>query len=388
MKLTFKHTKVFTKNKIAYDDPSIFHVINQGGTRSSKSWSISQLFVYKCLTTPGLQSAMVRKSFPALRASAMRDFFKIIDEWKVPGKYNKTENIFYYNNGSTTEFFSVDSEQKTRGRKRDIINLEEANELTSDEHLQLKLRTTTKMFYSFNPSDNHSWIYELKKDIDAVTIKSTYKDNPFLDPRTINSIERLIYADPEYYKVFALGEQASLGESIITHYKEKEYLNHGDDMRYYGLDLGFNHPSSLVEVSLIDNNIYAKELIYSSKLTTSDLIELINKSNISKQITIVTDSARPDVIEELNRAGYYAVPALKDVTQGINALKSRQLFIDPSSTNLLKELKSYKWKKIGDMITDQPVKLYDDAIDALRYAVYYHHNLYKNGAADFSFLVL
>jgi len=381
--LDIRHTPVFTWNFDAIQNDDIRFIINQGGSRSSKTYSLCQLLIIHALTNPGIVISIVRKSFPALRSTVMRDFFEIMESLDIYDQnlHHKTENTYRFTNGSIIEFFSVDDAQKLRGRKRDIVFANEANELSFEEFQQLNMRTTKKFILDFNPSDNYSWIYDLKNKDNSILIKSTYKDNPFLEDTIIKEIENLINIDEGYYRIYALGEQAILKSTIFSNYDIGDYIQ-GE--LYYGLDIGFNHPMALVEISVYDGRIYCRELIYAKGMTVKDLLDKIQELNINKNKEILVDSARPDVIEDLRRGGYNAKAARKEVTEGINSVKSYRLMVDKNSTNLIKELRNYKWKTNGDIILDEPVKLYDDAIDALRYAVHWYHLRNKKGKADFS----
>jgi phage terminase large subunit len=290
-------------------------------------------------------------------------------------EHHKGENLYRFSNSSTIEFFSVDDAQKLRGRKRHILYCNEANELTFEDFQQLNMRTTSKFIVDYNPSDNYSWVYGLLEKENSILIKSTYKDNPFLEKDIIKEIENLINVDEGYYRVYALGEQAVLANTIYTHYKIDDFIQ-GEDT-WFGLDIGFNHPMALVEISAIDSVIYAKERIYESNMTIPDLLKRFSELDIPKGKEIFVDSARPDVIEDLRRAGFNAKLSNKAVKEGIDAVKSLGLVIDKGSHNLIKELRNYKWKKNGDMILDEPVKLWDDAADALRYVVYQYYLNHK-----------
>ena len=159
----------------------------------------------------------------------------------------------------------------------------------------------------------------------------------------------------------------------------------GNDI-YFGLDIGFNHPMALVEISDIDGVIYARERIYESNMTIPDLLKRFSDLQVPKNKEIYVDSARPDVVEDLRRAGYNAKLANKAVKEGIDAVKSLQLIVDRNSHNLIKELRNYKWKTNGDITLDEPVKLWDDACDALRYVMFqYHLKLKKKGGSSFGF---
>jgi phage terminase large subunit len=141
--MEIKATKVFEKNWEAMQNPNIRFCINQGGSRSSKTYSLCQLLIVWCLANPNKVVSIVRKTFPALRATVMRDFFEVLKDLDLYEKsnHNMSENIYRFANGSIVEFFSVDDEQKIRGRKRDIGWCNEANELWFEDFQQLNMRT-------------------------------------------------------------------------------------------------------------------------------------------------------------------------------------------------------------------------------------------------------
>lgn len=385
MKLDLQVSEVFGWNYDALNDADIRFIINQGGSRSSKSYSICQLLIVYSMSNPNKVVSIIRKSFPSLRGSIYRDFFEIMNNLGLYDErsHNKTENIYKFPNGSIVEFFSADDSQKLRGRKRDVAYCNEANELTFEDFQQLNMRTNDKLFFDFNPSDNYSWLYDIINNTNSVLIKSTYKNNPFLQETLIKEIENLINVDEGYYKVYALGERANLKQTIFTHYKIGEYLK--SDNQYYGLDIGYNHPTALSEVSFNDDVLYVKELLYKSNLTSGDLIQQIDELNLSKSKEIVVDNARPDIIEDLRRAGYNAIGANKAVKEGILAVKSYEMIVDRDSYNLIKELSNYKWQMKGDQVLDEPVKLWDDLCDSVRYAVFFHYNKNKTSKWDYDF---
>jgi len=374
MNLKINATKVFEKNYSLFQNDRYRYIINQGGSRSSKTYSIIQMIILLCLSNK-ISVSIVRQSFPSLRSSVMRDFFDMLKEIKIydESSHQKTEHIYRFKNGSLVEFFSTDSEQKIRGRKRDILYCNEGNELSFEVFNQLVLRTTNKVLIDFNPSDTEHWIYDLIKQDNCALIKSTYKDNPFLTKDQVDYIENLINVDENYYKVYALGEKPISESRIYSHFKQ---YNEDVDLRdfCYGLDFGFNHPTTLIKTSFDGNRVYVKELIYKSKMTTNDLINEMKNIGLDRSKPIYCDSARPEVIEELRRNGFIkAQPSNKAVKEGINKIKSMEVYIHFESINIWKEYKLYSWKTDRDRIQDEPVKENDDALDALRYAVYTHH---------------
>ena len=376
MSLTINSTVIFEQNFDALQDQSIRFIINQGGSRSSKTYSLCQVLIVYCLQNPNKVVSIVRKTFPALRATVMRDFFEVLKDLEIYEKssHNMSENIYRFANGSIVEFFSVDDEQKVRGRKRDIGWLNEANELWFEDFQQLNMRTETKMIFDYNPSDSNSWLYDLRQD-ESILIKSTYKDNPFLPQSIIREIEDLKRTDFEKYQIYALGEKVTsranvyAGWTFLTH-RPSRFTNF-----VYGLDFGYNHPTALMRVYWHEKDIYIESVIYESYLTTTNLIEKMKGLNIEQNVDILADYSRPEIIAEMQNAGYNVNNANKVVKRGIDNVKTFGVFCQ-DIPYLKKEYENYKWKKIGDKIDDEPVKLYDDAMDAVRYAVAFIKDMY------------
>jgi phage terminase large subunit len=374
--LEIQATKIFEENFDALQDPSIRFIINQGGSRSSKTYSLCQVLIVYCLQNPNKVVSIVRKTFPALRATVMRDFFEVLKDLEIYEKssHNMSENIYRFANGSIVEFFSVDDEQKIRGRKRDIGWCNEANELWMEDFQQLNFRTQNKLIFDYNPSDSSSWLYELPKD-ESILIKSTYKDNPFLPESIIRQIEDLARTDEALYQIYALGEKAISKTNIFNTWefitqKPERFKNY-----VYGLDFGYNHPTALMRVYWCEGDIYIEPVLYESYLTTSELIERFKQLNIENTVDILADYSRPEIIAEMQNAGFNVNNANKNVKSGLNAVKTFKVWCKQDE-NLKKEYENYKWKKIGDTITDEPVKLYDDAMDAVRYAVMFIKEMY------------
>lgn len=364
-------TIIFEKNWSALQEKGVRFVINEGGSRSSKTYSLCQMVIVYCLQNPNKVVSIIRKTFPALRATVMRDFLEIIKDLDIYEKtnHNMSENIYRFPNGSIVEFFSVDDEQKIRGRKRDIAWCNEANELFYDDFTQLNMRTETKLIFDYNPSDSSSWLYELPKD-ESILIKSTYKDNPFLPETIKRQIEDLKRTDEALYQIYALGEKAISKSNIYSNWTFIKHRPAKFTSYVYGLDFGYNHPTALMRVYWRDNDIFIEPVIYESYLTTTNLIEKMKILNVEENVEILADYSRPEIIQEMNNSGFNVLNANKVVKKGIDNVKSFGVFCEEDQ-RIKKEYENYKWKKIGDNITDEPIKLYDDAMDAVRYATTY-----------------
>ena len=365
--VTIDTTNVFHK---AYKSSTRITCL-QGGTRSSKTYSLCQLFIVKALKETGKVFTICRKTLPALKGTAYRDVLELLKELGLYSEenHNKSE-LSYTLNGNLIEFISVDQPQKIRGRKRNYLWLNEANEFTYEDYQQLILRTTDKVYLDYNPSDPYSWIYDkvITRD-DCTFIKSTYKANPFLDKDTIAEIERLKDLDPDYWRVYGMGEIGSIQTMIFRNFQLVDEVQ--GRLVGYGLDFGFtNSPTALVAVYQSDDNLYIKEMLYEKRLTNTDLANKMKEFRIDRQSEIIGDSAEPKSIEEIYRQGFNIKPAKKGagIHLGIDIMRRYKLHITKDSLNAIKEFRGYKWAtdKNGDVL-NVPVKVNDHLIDATRY---------------------
>tara|TARA_R100000773_G_scaffold43678_2_gene42646 strand:- start:110 stop:1279 length:1170 start_codon:yes stop_codon:yes gene_type:complete len=369
--LNLKATIVLQKNLNA----TTRIVVNQGGTRSSKTYSLAQLIILKALQEQGKVYTICRKTLPALKGTAYRDFFNILEEHNLynPNNHNKSE-LTYKLNKNEIEFISVDMPQKIRGRKRNILWLNEANEFSFEDWIQLSLRTTENIYLDFNPSDPYSWIYDnVMNREDCTFIKSTYLDNPFLPEETIKEIERLRDLDSNYWKIYGLGDMAQPTETIFRQFEIANNVPNEAQLVALGMDFGYsNDPTAIAEVYKLNDDLYINELIYSKGLTNQDIAEKLRELNITRQTEIIADSAEPKSIEELHRQNFNIKGAKKgadSINMGIDVLRRFKLHITKNSTNTLNEFKYYKWltDKNGHIVNKPATNQQDHIIDAVRY---------------------
>jgi len=379
MNLKYKTSPVFLANYLAFHENGVKIICNQGGTRSGKTYSITQLLILLATTTPKLRVSIVSKTFPHLKRGVLRDFTTIMQDLGIfeDERMNRSEYIYKFPNGSFIEFFSADTSEKLRGPGRDILFINEANLLSYDEFLQLLLRTTKKVFIDYNPVDEYCWIYDyVLIRPDTKFIQSCYLDNyEFLPKTQIEEIERLKDIDPHQWQIFGLGNIAKATNLIYPNFKISQFDVNTEPI--YGLDFGFNNPTALVQVQQEGGTLYCKQLLYETNLTNADLIARLNELIQRRTNFIYADAAEPARIEEIKRAGFNIWPADKNVKQGVDFIKRFQIVISPDSVDLQKEIKSYKWKTDkDDKILDDPIKINDHALDAMRYAAYTYGSKY------------
>jgi phage terminase large subunit len=348
-------------------------ILSVGSSRSSKTFSVYQWILLYCIRNrnKGKWISMVRKSFPSLKRSLLREFIQFLTELGLYSEkiHNKSSQIIELY-GNYVEFFSLDNEEKVKGSKRDIAYINEITEIDYDPANQIFLRTTEKIIMDMNPSDTYHWVWKMRENPDVQYIHSTYRDNPFLEPQVVKQIESYKDVDENYWRIYGLGLPGFSTTTIYSHWKtwKDGELPQEIDNTCWGLDIGYNHKSSLIQMWECGESLYFKERISSSGLTTGDLIDEIMKVNPTGYV--YCDGARPDIIEDLKRKKMGARPAEKAVKEGILYLKSKKIYIHEESLNLLEEIKHYRWKSVGEMIMDEPVKVNDDGMDSMRYAAY------------------
>lgn len=351
-------------------------VVEQGGTRSGKTYNILLYIIFNyCQVNKGKTITICRKTFPALRSSVMRDFIEILKKHNKYREENHNKSNSEYNlDGNLIEFISVDQPQKIRGRKREFLFINEANELEYEDWQQLIFRTTDKIILDYNPSDEYHWIYDkvLPRE-DVEFYKTTYKDNPFLDNSIIEEIERLRETDEQYWQIYGLGEKG-ISKATIFNYYECDKIPEDAEFISYGADAGYtNDPSTLVSVYKKDHNLYIKEHLYRTMMTTKDLSEHFKLVGVGRN-TIYFDAAEPRLIAELRRMGHNVQPSLKgrdSINAGIDLLKRFKIHLTKDSDNLIMEFRNYKWQEDrSGKLTNKPVPKNDHLIDASRYATY------------------
>ena len=351
-------------------------IVEQGGTRSGKTYNILLFIIfYYCTNNTGKTITICRKTFPSLRATVLRDFLQILKQYQVyRDEFHNKSNSEYHLFGNLIEFTSLDQSQKIRGRKRDLLFINEGNELYWEDWQQLIFRTQERIILDFNPSDEYHWIYDnviTREDCDFY--KTTYLDNPFLEDIIKQEIERLKETDDQYWQIYGLGERAT---SINTIFKYLEINKIPEDAKLiaYGMDFGFtNDPTTFVSVYSLNYNLYIKEHLYRTQMTTQDINVFLKEQNLSRN-PIYADSAEPRLIAELRRMGHNIFPSLKgkdSVNAGIDLLKRYKIHITSDSNNAIQEFRNYKWKedRSGKLI-NIPEDKHNHIIDPCRYATY------------------
>ena len=356
-----------------------------GGAGSGKSYTVAQhLLLNKFYQEKDIRILVVRKTLPSLRITAYQLVLDLLGEYELPYLLNKTEMSISIGRNRML-FRGLDDPEKIKSYDGNYIWIEEASEMTHYDfmrlNLQLRRRTPSinQMFLTFNPINEFHWLNEkLVQTVreDTKICHSTYKDNIFLDQAYRDELEGLKEEDATYYQIYTLGEWGMLKNVIYSNYeilKAEDWPESFDEI-IYGLDFGFNNPSSLLQIGFKDQIPYERELLYKTGLTNIDLIKELEKLKVEKTDNIYADTAEPARIEEISRAGYNVYESDKDVIMGIDFVKRQKVKIHEDSANHISEKRGYKYKedKDGNVLED-PVKFRDHLQDAERYALYTHN---------------
>ena len=365
--------------------------LHQGSARSGKSFALLQYLIVKALSEKLLIS-VVRKTFPALRTSALRDFKDIMQEMGLwdDERWMATEKVFTFDNDSQIEFFSTDNAEKLKGLRRNVLWIDEANELSYDQYLQLAIRTTGTIILSFNPSfsPKHWIISQVQTGDDCATFITTYKSNPYLPLEQVRFIEKYRETNPRFWMTYGLGQFAVNEKQIYEFEIVDSFDMDTADFICFGMDIGYvSDPTALVSIWKAGNSLVVNEHIYQKGLITAEILELL-RGNVDSKDIIVVDSAEPRLIDEIKRGGFPLARGVKkgkdSIQWGIDLVKQFNLVIPKNNTNLIEELYSYEWIDDGNgNVTNIPIDAHNHLLDALRYGVMERLNAKKLNAGKY-----
>ena len=367
------------------------YLVLYGSAGSGKSHFAAQKILFRILL--GMEHGVthtflvLRKTAPAARKSLIALFRHYISEWGLGRlvRYNKGDMVFEFVNGARILAGGLDDPEKIKSIEGLTgAWLEEATEFNEQDFMQVDLRlrgrvaTYKQIMLTFNPTDRRSWLHRKffeDEHNSATVVRTTYRDNRFIDDEYATILASLREQDEMYYQVYALGEWGVPENIILTRWRvgampqtEESY-----DMVTAGLDFGFNHPSALLRVGVRDGDLYVFQEVYERGLTNNELICCLRELTPPMTETIVADSAEPDRIREFRQAGFSIVPSRKgpgSVRDGIDFLKRRTIHIHPGCINTIREIQNWKYREDGSgVLLDEPVPFMDDAMAALRYAV-------------------
>ena len=377
--LDLEATEVFERN---YDADTRI-VINRGGTRSSKTYSLNQLWAVRSFEEYRKRILVSRLTFPSLRLSALQDFLNILVDYELEDHFKYNRTYHYFENkytGTQIHFVSSDNPQKVRSQAWDYIHLVEANEIPWETFRQYLMRLRGQFYIDFNPSEPETWInveLEQKRPQDCTVIKSSYLDNPYLPIETIKEIEYLRDTDENYWHIYGLGEYGVIKNKIWSGWQsisKEEYDKIPATDEFAGYDDGFISPRAGVKCKWYNETLYIDEIYYKSYQDVDDMIKVLKKQLSSINTPIYCDTENAAARFALGQAGLNALKANKKVKWGLDYVRRfKNVKVTDTSVNIWKEYNKYKYKEdINGVAIPEPVKFDDHLMDAIRYAVVSH----------------
>lgn len=345
-----------------------------GGTAASKTISVLLILIDKAQSEGNILISVVSESLPHLKRGAMRDFLNIMKEhgYYKESEWNRTDSIYTFSNGSKIEFFGADSPDKVRGPRRDVLFLNEANNMPLDTFDQLEVRTRKEIWLDWNPT-HEFWFYtdvltDREEDTEFITL--TYKDNEALDPSIIKAIEDR-RSNVNWWRVYGEGKLGEVESRIYKGWQKIDEVPFEARLERYGLDFGYsNDPTAIVAIYRHNEGYILDEILYRKGMSNKAIADYLK--NVP-QALVIADSSEPKSIDEIKSYGVTILGAEKgpgSVNKGIDRVQSLKVSVTKRSTNLLKEYRNYLWKTDKDgKIINAPDKFMDHCMDALRYAI-------------------
>jgi len=348
--------------------------IIQGGTSAGKTYGILPILINKAATYPNMDISVVAESIPHLRRGALKDFLRIMKDTNryFDERFNKSLLRYEFANGSVIEFFSADDSSKLRGARRDILYINECNNVTFESYNELAIRTKKEVYLDFNPA-NEFWVHtELKDEPDSDFIILTYKDNEALDRSIVEQIEKnkekaktsSYWAN--WWNVYGLGLVGSLEGVVYNNWRIVDLIPPEARLLGIGLDFGYtNDPTAIVEIYQYNGQRILNELVYRTGMLNTDIAK-----ELPKNVPIYADSAEPKSIEEIRRQGLTIKGVTKgkdSITYGIDVMQRQEYLVTSTSTNLIKELRGYCWDTDKNGVRLNKPTGADHLLDAVRY---------------------
>ena len=341
-----------------------------GGTSASKTISILMWLIDYCQSHEGKLVSVVSESFPHLSRGAIRDFLNIMEDrnYFKDNLWNKSSYTYFFETGSKLEFFSADQPGKVRGPRRDVLFINEANNIPYETFDQLEVRTKEIIWIDYNPT-NEFWVYsEVIPRIDHDFLTLTYKDNEALDKNIVQSIESH-KNNKQWWLVYGEGKLGEVEGKIFTGWQIIDEIPHEARLERYGLDFGYsNDPTAIVAIYYYNGGYILDEITYQKGLSNKQIADILN--NVPKAL-VMADSAEPKSIDELMLYGINVLATIKgqgSVNQGIQYVQDQKISITKRSVNGIKEYRNYMWETDRDgKIINQPIDLWNHFMDATRY---------------------
>jgi phage terminase large subunit len=344
--------------------------IIQGGSSAGKTIALILYLIQFAQQNKNKTISVVSATLPHLKRGAIKDFVAIMTEhgYFKDDSWNKTNFTYTFETGSTMEFFSADQPSKVRGPRRDVLFINECNNLPFETYTQLSIRTNDFIFLDYNPVSSF-WVHDEvipKFEHDFVIV--TYKDNEALPDTIVKELESR-KSNKAFWTVYGEGKIGEAEHRIYKGWVMVDEIPHEARLVRYGLDFGYtNDPTAIVAIYYYNGGYILDEIIYQKGLSNKDIADILN---VNPKATVIADSAEPKSIDEIKSYGVIVLPATKgqgSVSQGIQYIQEQRISVTKRSTNLWKEYSNYLWMTDRDgKIINAPQDFLNHCMDSIRY---------------------
>lgn len=347
-----------------------------GGTAASKTISIIVWLIDYCQVRQSRDKlcTVISESHPHLEKGAILDFQNIMKDrgyWNDE-RWHDTKHVYTFETGNKLEFYSVDTYGKAHGPRRDVLFVNECNNLEYKIVDQLITRTREIIWVDWNPSQEF-WFYidmlPNRKDIDFITL--TYKDNEALDQVMIDEIESH-KNNKAWWQVYGLGQLGDIETRIYKDWRIIDEIPYGAELKRRGLDFGYtNDPTAIVDVYYYDGGYIWDEVLYQKGMLNKHIADTINVQG--QKALVIADSAEPKSIDEIRLYGVNIIATIKgqgSVNKRIQFVQGKKISVTKRSVNIIKEYRNYVWITDKDgKIINEPIDFNNHAMDAGGYAM-------------------
>jgi phage terminase large subunit len=349
--------------------------IIQGGSSAGKTIAILLLLIDIAQSAKeNLLISIVSETMPHLKRGAIRDFINIMESHKYykDERWNRTDFIYTFESGSKIEFFSADNSDKVRGPRRDILFLNEANNIPFETYTQLAIRTKNSIYIDYNPVAEF-WVHtDLLKNTENDFLIITYKDNEALSPAIVEELESRQYRK-SWWQVYGLGQLGEVEGKIYKDWQVIDFIPHEARLVRRGLDFGYtNDPTAIIDVYYYNGGYIFDEIMYLKGQSNQKIADFLGLQE--KETLTIADSAEPKSIDEIKLYGVNIMATTKgqgSILAGIQFVQGQRISMTKNSVNLIREYRSYLFKadKNTGKILNEAEDKENHAMDAIRYAM-------------------
>lgn len=346
--------------------------IIQGGSSAGKTIAILLVLIDRAQCEKGKIFSVVSETLPHLKKGSIRDFINIMEGhgYYQEDRWSRTDFIYTFETGTKIEFFSADNADKVRGPRRDVLFINEANNISYETYSQLAIRTNEDIYIDFNPVSSF-WVHEQvipNQEHDFIILN--YLDNEGLPESIVKEIESR-KGNKYFWSVYGLGQIGEMEGKIYKDWKIIDEVPHEARLERYGLDFGYtNDPTAIVALYYYNGGYILDEITYAKGLSNKQIADILVNQ---KKAVVIADSAEPKSIDDIKSYQISIIPTIKgkdSVRYGINTVQDQQISVTKNSVNLIKEYRNYLWQMDRDSrILQEPEGGFDHALDATRYAI-------------------